>query len=63
MFYRTITVKGKEYKYKIGKRYTKIKDIGEIPNAEIGDILNIWEDIYRVTPLHVAEYITRVTNK
>lgn len=41
MTYRTISVDGKEYKFTVGKQYTKIVSVGLFENAKIGTMKTI----------------------
>ena len=61
MSYRKITVNDKQYEYVVGKKYTKIKNIGFFKNEEIGKVgwydESLCENIYAVTPADVKQMI------
>jgi len=61
MSYRKLNINGKEYKYVIGKKFTKIVDVGNFKNSEIGTEIDKQvdsENLYIVTPSTIRSVIT-----
>lgn len=55
MSYRKIKVNEKEYRYTIGRQFTKILDVGLFQNHEYGQPTD--RDLFIVTPYHVRTMI------
>lgn len=66
MSYRSIIIDGKTYNYVIGKKYTKIVDVGVFSNKEIGNIIINSNGViisYMVTPKNIEYFLRGISDK